>query len=90
LVSSPGIDGTETSLEQARLLVRRLERLSADSIWARRASGIRAALLKILTENGELDSTNLVHLGRLTGKGFELLEKAAQELIRTRPIKGEP
>ena len=43
----------ETSpLELLRLLTSRLERLSADSRWARRASGLRGSLLKVLDEPG--------------------------------------
>ena len=41
---------TTRQLLQAQILVRRLERLSADSIWARRASGIRASLDKFVAE----------------------------------------
>lgn len=64
----------------ARLLAARLERLSADSIWARRASGLRGNLLKALeaTESGSnLDSARLEPLIRL---GFEMLAAAAREI----------
>lgn len=63
--------------DQARLLVRRLERLSADSIWAHRASGIRASLDKALTSEQEIDFDTL---NRLIVQGFDILHKAAQEL----------
>ncbi len=33
-------------LDEAKTLISRLERISADSIWARRSSGLRGALLK--------------------------------------------
>jgi len=33
-------------LDEAKTLIARLERISADSIWARRSSGLRGALLK--------------------------------------------
>ena len=36
----------EHSLRKAKILVERLARLSADSVWARRASGLRASLDK--------------------------------------------
>jgi hypothetical protein len=65
-------------LDNARLLIQRLERLSAVSIWAHRASGVRASLHKALTRlNG---SENLAQLDRLIETGFEILHNAAQEL----------
>jgi len=77
----------ETLLDQARLLIKRLERLSADSTWARRASGCRGALLKVLDEAGALqpgeiptNSMNLDRLQLLVDKGFEMLENAAREI----------
>jgi hypothetical protein len=63
--------------DQARLLVRRLERLSADSIWAHRASGIRASLDKALASEQEIDFETL---NSLIVQGFDILHKAAQEL----------
>lgn len=47
------VDGI--SLQQAKILVERLARLSADSVWARRASGLRASLDK------KLDKLKLVN-----------------------------
>ena len=71
----------------ARLLVSRLERLSADSYWAHQASGLRGALLRCL---GDLDAlgaadpagwqSGLTRLEALSRRGFELLTLAAREL----------
>lgn len=59
----------------AKMLIARLARMSADSYWARQASGVRGSLLK-LEEAGELDSER----GRiLIEQGFDYLEKAAKE-----------
>ena len=57
------------------MVVARLERLSADSYWAHQASGVRGSLLRII-ENDYLDSPQAAIL---LDKGFEFLEKAAQE-----------
>lgn len=74
-------------LEQAALLVSRLERISADSIWAHRSSGLRGSLLRIL-EGWEASAghkgtgylpTNLEDITRLIEAGFYLLENAARE-----------
>jgi len=83
------MEKNETLLEEARLLIQRLERISADSIWAHRSSGNRGALLRwvewleaekqpvpgqaVLTE-GDLE-----RFKRLIAASFDLLEKAARE-----------
>ena len=68
------------TLLQAKILVDRLARLSADSIWARRASGLRASIDKAVAqlENGQ--SVDQEHFGYLVSLGFEMLEKAAEEI----------
>ncbi len=70
-------------LDQATLLVSRLERLSADSTWAHRASGCRGALLKWI-EQIETAPPNPApdwdRLAFLVDWGFDLLEHAARQL----------
>ena len=67
----------ETKLIQ--LLLARLERVSVDSYWAHRASGIRGALLKTLEEiekgtpAGQAKSTELI------SSAFTILTRAARE-----------
>ncbi len=71
-------------LELAKLLGARLERLSADSTWARRASGLRGSLLKAIeaAESGEAEPfQSRQHLERLVRRGFEILENAAREIL---------
>ena len=66
-------------LELIRLLLARLERISVDSHWAYRASGIRGSLLRALErlENGR--SFQKSKLETLISKGFDILEQAALE-----------
>jgi hypothetical protein len=65
-----------------RLLLSRLERVSADSYWAHRASGVRGALLRAL-ENLEAGGTvDGSALKRLMDRGFQILERAARERSR--------
>ncbi len=77
----------EDRIEVARLLTSRLERLSVDSYWAHRASGLRGSLLRCL-EQIEVESAAddpagaLRALEGLIEKGFAILERAARE-IRT-------
>ena len=67
-------------VELLRLLVSRLERLSADSHWARRASGVRGNLLKVLEEIDAGQAVGAERLELLTGHAFELLRRAAMEI----------
>lgn len=58
------------------MLLARLERVPADSIWAHRASGLRGALLDTLDETATRDAAAF---GRLTRLAFRILESAALE-----------
>ena len=77
-------------LETARRLVYLLERLSVDSHWAHRASGLRGALLRILLDpeltssdpNAAVLSELEIRLEALIQTGYAVLNRAAQE-IRT-------
>ena len=62
------------------LLVARLERLSVDSHWARRASGLRGNILKALdqAEAGEL--VPAARLDLLIERAFDILRRAAQDI----------
>jgi len=62
-----------------RLLLPRLERISVDSYWAHRASGVRGALVKILDQmetGGVVDPAFVRTNIRI---GFEILKEAAKE-----------
>ncbi len=72
------MDSTE-EIKLIRLLLARLERVSVDSYWAHRASGIRGGLLRTLEElekgapRGQVDTTELI------SSAFHILTKAARE-----------
>jgi len=80
----------EQLLEEAKLVIYRLERISADSVWAHRSSGQRGALLKWVEsfEKGEPpqaageEFADLIALENLIRAGYEILEKAALERFR--------
>lgn len=83
------MEKTELLINQMKILTERLEKLSPDSSWARRASGVRGALLKLLPEleavlkddepvEGSL-YTDLDTIECLLDCGYEFLERAAQE-----------
>ena len=63
------------------MLLPRLERISVDSYWAHRASGVRGALTKILDrmETGDAIDPESVKTNILIG--FEILKEAAREYL---------
>lgn len=70
----------ESDIDLLRMLAKRLERLNVDSLWARRASGLRGNIIKVL---GEIDAGKDVDASRLSPlieRAFEILKHAAQEI----------
>jgi hypothetical protein len=63
-----------------RLLVSRLERLSADSHWARRASGLRGNIVKVLEEADSGQKVSSKRVEFLTEAAFNILRRAAQDI----------
>jgi len=63
-----------------RLLAERLERLSADSIWARRASGLRRSLNKALDDLERTGELNENSANLLISACLDMLQKAAFEI----------
>lgn len=78
------MENSSDILAQAQLVAARLERISADSIWARRSSGHRGALLRMIEIGGEgcLSSTDREQLTALIELGYRFLERAARERLR--------
>jgi hypothetical protein len=73
----------QAEVELIQLLLARLARISADSPWAYRASGLRGSLMRCLDEleAGAAAATPLPapeRLKALIAYGFEILEKVAQ------------
>ena len=66
-------------IQLIRLLLSRLERVSVDSYWAHRASGVRGSLLKALEKLEAGQTVDGSALKRLMDKGFQILERAARE-----------
>jgi len=80
----------EELLEQAHLVIYRLERISADSVWAHRSSGHRGALLRWVEDFENRDpsqaadgsAVDLIMLQYLIRIAYDILEKAALEKFR--------
>jgi hypothetical protein len=70
----------------ASLLISRLERLSADSHYAHRASGLRGSLLRFLEQVERSNQAGVPlpvspqKVEEMLALGFEILEKAAREI----------
>ncbi len=69
----------EKPIQLIRLLLLRLERVSVDSYWAHRASGVRGGLLRVLESMETGQAVDEAGLMRLMDKGFQILEQAARE-----------
>ena len=67
------------TLQLLQMLLSRLERVSVDSYWAHRASGVRGSLLHLVEalETGQPVSAPV--LQQVLEQGFRILERAAQE-----------
>jgi len=72
----------ENTLALARLLLARLERISADSYWAHRASGIRGSLIRMLDEIEKGVPIEEPEINRGMEIGFSILANAAEEVSK--------
>jgi len=73
---------TEEPLRTLRMLLARLERISADSVTAHRASGIRGGMLKAIDQLEKRKQVPDDVMKRLLESGYIILQKAAEEKIR--------
>ena len=76
---------------QARALINRLEKISADSPWAHRASGIRAALDRTLSRK-DLQTLSAEEFNRfldLVNRAYAVLEAAAGQIPEGPPSREE-
>jgi hypothetical protein len=64
-----------------RLLLPRLERISVDSHWAHRASGVRGALVKMLDQFETGVPVDATAFRMNITMGFDILKEAAEEYI---------
>lgn len=63
-------------------LLSRLERISADSVVAHHASGVRGAMLRMVEKFEKGRPVSGQDVRRLIERGYSLLEKAAEEKVR--------
>ena len=69
-------------LRTLRLLLARLERISADSVTAHRASGVRGAMFRVLDQLEKQEDVPDDVIKRLIESGYLLLQRAAREKVK--------
>jgi len=62
-----------------QLLLARLERVSVDSYWAHRASGIRGGLLRAIEDLEKGTLIGQSNIDELISSAFKILTRAARE-----------
>lgn len=62
------------------MLLNRLERISVDSVWAHRASGLRGSLLHLLEQFEEGIPPEPAALKSVMRSAFHILREAAKEM----------
>jgi hypothetical protein len=85
-MTSPFTTEPEISAELIHLLLSRLERISVDSYWAHRASGVRGALIRIAEKIEADQSFENLEINQLVKLGFKILEFSAKEKRVNRKI----
>ena len=69
-------------IKMLQMLLARLERVSVDSYWAHRASGVRGSLLRNLEMLEAGQPVNPAGLQSVLDQAFRILERAARERAR--------
>ncbi len=70
------------TVQLLQLLLARLERVSVDSYWAHRASGVRGSLLRALERLEADEPVSPPELKSVMDQGFAILERAAHERVQ--------
>ena len=68
----------QADLKLIRMLSERLERISADSVWAHRASGVRGSLLRVQDQIQNGNPPDSKTLTETIAIGFKILVQAAR------------
>ena len=68
----------QSDLQLVRMLSERLERISADSVWAHRASGVRGSLLRLLDEGEKGHRPDPKTVLLVTSTALHILTQAAK------------
>ncbi len=67
------------NIQMLQMLLARLERVSVDSYWAHRASGVRGSLLRTLEMLEAGQAVSAASMETTVEQAFRILERAARE-----------
>ncbi len=67
------------NIQMLQMLLARLERVSVDSYWAHRASGVRGSLLRTLEMLEAGETVSAAEVQTTVDQAFRILERAAHE-----------
>jgi hypothetical protein len=84
------MENFETDHKLIRMLLARLERISVDSYWAHRASGVRGSLIKLVEQPDADTFIPSKEASKLMEMGFIILEQAALKKRRNNPKHPHP
>ena len=70
------------TIQLLQMLLARLERVSVDSYWAHRASGVRGSLLRALETLEAEQPVSPPILKAIVDQAFRILERAAYERVQ--------
>ncbi len=70
------------NIQVLQMLLARLERVSVDSYWAHRASGVRGSLLRTLEMLEAGEGVSPAAMQTAIEQAFRILERAARERAR--------
>ncbi len=71
------------NIQMLQMLLARLERVSVDSYWAHRASGVRGSLLRAVESLEAGQEISAAQLQAVLDQAFSILERAAKERVRS-------
>ncbi len=70
------------NIQMLQMVLARLERVSVDSYWAHRASGVRGSLLRALEVLEAGQPVSAARLQSVLEQAFSILERAARDSVR--------
>ncbi len=70
---------SHANIQMLQMLLARLERVSVDSYWAHRASGVRGSLLRTLEMLEAGQAVSPASMQTAVEQAFRILERAARE-----------
>ena len=81
------MEDPQSNTQLIQMLLSRLERISSDSYWAHRASGVRGALLALQQSLEENRPVEPFQMREQIHSGFEILARAGKKKMASRLVE---